>query len=86
MVEIAHLHTILDRLRETQLQHGALLQQLLDGQGGLRTSTSVLPKWLSFSQPIVRSVLHWIAGLLTMAYILKGGDLLSAIKMLSGLI
>lgn len=102
-MDAPHIWTILDRIRETQLQHGAALatmQKQIDlfmkrqeelaamvSAGFAKTKdSSVLPRWLSFSQPIVKSAAQWATGLLTMAFVLKGGDLMSALKILVALL
>lgn len=92
---------VMDRMRETQHQHGVVLdtiQKRLDALAQRQnevlaalqaqpapSSSSPLPRWLSFSRPSVQAAAQWTVGLLTMVYILRGGDLLSAIRILAGL-
>lgn len=100
-MDITTVWTVMDRMRETQHRHGAILdaiQKQLDQltkrqdefsvmmqAGDKSKDASPLPKWLSFSRPIVQSAAQWATGLLTMAYILRGGDLMTGLKILVGL-
>jgi hypothetical protein len=95
---IIHLHLMLDRLRETQARHGEMLfrqgemiAELIRMQrSALRRSTpsteasasTPLNKWTLFLKPVATSAGQWAGGVLAMAYVMKGGDLLTAFQTL----
>jgi len=92
---IIALHIMLDRLREAQLRQEMLIRELLrivrtQAKTNTAPSESLLPqKWTIFLKPIATSAGQWAGGILAMAYVMKGGDLITGLstlaKFLSGL-
>lgn len=91
MVETPHTWQMLDRMRETQITHGAHLRELLEGQRSAsqilselhkRKGSGLTTKLSGLSRPIVVSAVNYAIGLLMMAHILRGGSILDILKLL----
>jgi len=109
-MDTAYLATVLDRIRDTQLQHGQALtnhRQILADHGQVLASVAerqaqilemlntpdkkgrkngALAQWLAFLKPIAYAAALWATALLVIAYIAKGGDLISAVSSLGALL
>jgi len=89
-----HLHLVLDRLREAQILHGEMLREILRLQRlTLRPSRSPEPaapslsmKWSFFLKQVATSGGQWAGGIMAMAYVARGGDLMTGIKSLMELL
>lgn len=92
-----HLHVMLDRLSRSQDRltwvqesHTAMLTEILRRQKALAAALAALKlsdttpqtKLLSFLRPAIFSGANWAGGVLAMAYVLKGGDLVTALQTL----
>lgn len=83
MDEITHLYLMVDRIREAQLAHTAMLRELLRrSRTPAGRDSTPSPKWLPLLKSIGNSAGQWAGGVLAMAYVLKGGDLITAIQTL----
>lgn len=73
------LSTALDRMRETQLRHGLILAKIEVHLSGNSTRSKMWPILL---QQIAANGGKWAAGLLAMAYVAKGGDIMTGLQTL----
>lgn len=88
-MDTAFLATVLDRVRETQLQHGQtlaviakqqeMLMRNLDENRGRRSDR--LTQWITLLRPIGYGVALWGAALATVAHMANGGDLITLLQM-----
>jgi hypothetical protein len=84
--DAAHIHLMLDRIREQQYQYGALLQDISNRQEDGLKLLEVVAKQTRESSPkssapltlppgMVTTGFQYLAVLAGLAYLLKGGDL-----------
>lgn len=87
-----HILGMLDRIRETQHEQNRALLRIIQDQREVikllrevRSSKKGSPPMTlpEFLKPTVRGAAQWAAGLLTLAYISQGGDLMAALKALA---
>lgn len=87
MVE-QHLFLAIDRIRETQILHGALLQKLGDGQARIETllrvpghhGHGILSTAMSFASG--KKVIQWLIIAMVALATMKGYDLVDLLKIL----
>ena len=97
-MELTHVHLLLDRIREDQHHHGAMLQDIADRQEeGLkllkgifklaRDRPSAKPSKIAALLPqlATSTFAQCAASLLLLIYILKGGDIPTAVATLGKL-
>ena len=78
-----HLLTRLDAIRETQLHHGQLLEETAETIQALKAVSSSAPKSLSASfAPVLSGAAQWAGGILALAYLMRGGDIGTAMAFL----
>jgi hypothetical protein len=80
-----HLLARLDAIRETQLAHGQLIQAIAAGMARPRAAsippTPSRESWMK----IAAGAGQWAGGVLALAYLLRGGDLATAMALLQKL-
>ncbi len=82
-----HTYILLDRIRETQLQHGVLLLELRQELEKSRNQepkikSGILKGWMPMLKPLAIMGMQAATGTLAIAYALKGGDIMTAISTL----
>ena len=98
-MDMPHLAIAMDRLRETQLTHGITLTMIATQQGQIIAMMQDMEKrqegrahkafrgmdgLMKQVRPLVYIAALWATSILTMAYLAKGGDLVSAAVFLFG--
>ena len=92
-----HVATALDRIRETQLQQGAELRAMartLDQLARVLKRNPPPPPpvtpwsaiWNGLFRPGAQGGLKWLGAIGVIIYLLRGGDLESALKLFGGLL
>ena len=89
---------MLDRLREYQMRNSAALHEVIEKLDRIQRTLArhpphkpqenavlPLPKLLLYLRPLLQSGAQWAAGILAMSYVLKGGDLVTAVETLAKL-
>lgn len=81
-----HLLDRLQAIRETQLLHGQLLEETAEAVLSLRAGSSSPTKSSSgFLPPMVAGAAQWAGGLAALAYLMRGGDIQTAMAFLQKL-
>lgn len=83
---ISHLVTTVTTIREEQIRQGSALAHLQQGQRdmmvAIQSSSKGLSgssqKWLLLLKPLFGASMKYAVGILTIGYVLRGGDLMTA--------